>query len=408
MKNSICGHYFYFLGIVFLVPAINPEILEINMPSIFRFSVVALGLCLNVLFARFRATYFVSVFLLLIILVLMSVPFSSSLEVSLMRFISTVLVLLYLISISAAIPCFREVLFKYGHAVSFLVFLSSVISLYLGNGFDNTGNFRGFFYNSNFLGMLIFLVCLPSTIVFLKRNLFRGKRFYILANIVLAGGLFLFLVMSHSRAAMAATLILFFTYFYLQAKSKLKYLLRLVFGLVVSLVFVFSFLGFDTASNIAGRFVNKYGNDNTISNVFYTRSVIWAARLDAISLKPLFGWGYGVNPSKTSHLLVDTGNGDTEKGNSVLGAIEEFGLVFAVPIFVLFCSLLYMQAMCKRSLSDTSKSYVHSMLVAVLFSGLFHTNFESWLFYFGNIITIFYWGLLLDFKVSSFSCRALV
>jgi O-antigen ligase len=235
------------------------------------------------------------------------------------------------------------------------------------------GNYHGMFYNSNFLGQTIALICLPYVLIGTTKGGLKSL-VYVACTV-----LFLyFLLQTRSRAAIISFIVeaLVMSFWYLSSKK--GWYKAITYFLVTVCMFAFiTQLTF---------FADKYdtGSGKT-SEAFVTRSSLWFAHIDKILERPLFGWGLGVNPVNFKDNLE---LGDSEKGNSIIALVEEIGFLpvaflalLSFPLMRLFIRKIY--------LGIKSNSIDNAGILCFVFicGSIIHSNFESWLFYFGNPFT---------------------
>lgn len=238
------------------------------------------------------------------------------------------------------------------------------------------GNYRGAFYNSNYLGQVIGLICMPwlATGIFFSRSIHRYRFYKII--FILSFLFFLYVILeTRSRASIIAclfSLTLIIAWFSKQKKGLSRISIMICF--ILSICFIGTKLTF---------LIDKYNTGyNEAIDAFSTRGYLWFAHIEKIIERPILGWGLGVNPVNFKDLSTF---GDSEKGNSLIAIVEELGLF---PCFLLLPTLL---PLLKRIISKT-KLIIRSngldrgdvICISFLFSSLFHSNIESWLFYYGN------------------------
>ncbi len=85
--------------------------------------------------------------------------------------------------------------------------------------------------------------------------------------------------------------------------------------------------------------------------------------------------------------------GKTEKGNSILATLEEFGLLFGLLIIFIISFIVFrLFKIIKRNYIGNTNLFL--ITSSILVASLIHVNFESWLLYFGNPNAFFFWFLL--------------
>lgn len=243
--------------------------------------------------------------------------------------------------------------------------------------YDNYGLYKGFTYNANALGGTIALISAPLSL----RSLLNNKR-VVLDSILLVMSVVV-LWLSGSRASLVSFLIVVGVFF-----ARLFFVNRRNFFFVVTTFTLFVMFSIEQVITSLFEFFIKYEH---LSNPLATRNQSWGLRFEAIERKPLKGWGYGVNPTSISPELatmfdVNSNIGSTEKGNSYLAILEEFGLVLGpFLIAILLFNIYYVYRHNRR---------MNPLLVGVLIASLFHAFFESWLIYLGSFSAIWFWTLL--------------
>jgi len=247
------------------------------------------------------------------------------------------------------------------------------------------GNFKGIFYNANFLGAFIGIFLLPyafSRVICCKHR--------VVFDLLLAFFLLFILVETRSRAAMSSFLVgscFGFYAFWKGFNGKLTKSKKIIFSIFLILIFSLSGIIFQLL-------YSKYNNASASLN---TRTYIWIAHLEVFGERPLIGWGYGINPVaqdfslKTKYEgLVNVRKGTTEKGNTYIALLEELGAIRGALIVLMLFILIF-----KILGRNSSISYFDIFSKINLLTSIIHVNFESWLFYPGNILTFLFWLILL-------------
>jgi O-antigen ligase len=238
------------------------------------------------------------------------------------------------------------------------------------------GNFRGYFGNSNSLAHYISSAALPLCLFFFVTTK-RLKKMIALTGMAI---LFLILVESRSRAAFAAVFASgAVIYFGLIRFSKLNKSIAIV--PVLAIIFFTYFAGF---------VLQKYDGSDT----FLTRSYLWALHINAISERPLLGWGIGVNPVDFKIYTEESYNylADTEKGSSYYIIPEELGVPLSITIF-LSVMQFFRRQVTQAFFQMRRNAQIRSGLLplSIVIGGLVHGIFESWFFSFGNPMAIIFW-----------------
>lgn len=238
------------------------------------------------------------------------------------------------------------------------------------------GNFRGYFGNSNSLAHYISSAALPLCLFFFFSST-RLKKMMALAGMAI---LFFLLVESRSRGAFAAVfasgVLLYFGFVRLSTLNKTAIIVPIL--AIVPLIYFAEFA------------LQKYESADT----FLTRSYLWALHFNAISERPFLGWGVGVNPVDFKIYTQESYNylSDTEKGNSYYVLPEELGVPLSIIIFSSLINFFRKQVMQAFFQMRRHTELQHGLLpLSIIIGGLVHGIFESWLFSFGNPMSIIFW-----------------
>lgn len=238
------------------------------------------------------------------------------------------------------------------------------------------GNFRGYFSNSNVLGHLIGMLAIPYS---LTLSIYKNKWRYIYVIMLLLLCFILFL--SRSRAGLLAAVVAA-SYIYYSQRHRLTNAKQNIVLLLASaaLVFVIQKPGF---------LLTKYERFG-VSSPLATRSYLWDAHLNAINERPFFGWGLGINPVYFKGDL-STSERETEKGNSFVILPEELGIPLSSLILIAFIPMI---VFFKKSIfyQNNPNTPLHLTLsISIILAGIVHSFFESWLFSFGNPMSLIFW-----------------
>lgn len=230
------------------------------------------------------------------------------------------------------------------------------------------GNYVGITTNANALGGYLSLCCFP--LLLQGATTFRNAQWRLLAWLMLAVCCYLILL-TRSRAAMlvvcAALIFLVATTQHLRRGTKFLFLAAILVGTV----------------GAALQASDKYGETELLSS----RSILLFQRITAISERPLLGWGFNADV----YNYYDESNvfPAMEKGNTVLQCFEEFGIPFGSFIVIGFCYLIWRGAIVLRKQPDGLA------FSATLIGGAVHLMFETWLFNFPALLSIYVWLILL-------------
>jgi O-antigen ligase len=130
-----------------------------------------------------------------------------------------------------------------------------------------------------------------------------------------------------------------------------------------------------------------------------SRRTPWETSIASIKEHPIFGTGYGTNPSG-----VDPGLGSVrfassaetarENGSSYMTIAEWVGLLGVVPFIALLAvTLANVWKVCVWMRRTGDPRHYSIPLAMVVLSGLVHANFEDWLFAVGSYLSVYFWIL---------------
>lgn len=261
--------------------------------------------------------------------------------------------------------CLRKI-FSLTEKASIILVLTSLVLAFSAAGYDE-GSFVGFTDNPNIMGSYLSLIAAPSLLFsFKKRRTTLGK--LVIAALICACLGLIFL--TKSRAAFFSIVIAFFFVFIVTNKTSLTKKL-----LLSSLLFATPF----ALSNM----IDKY--DGT--SIFFTRAYLFTLRFEAISQSPYWGWGYGADVNNTFdkfHIFPPS-----EKGNTILQAIEEFG-IFVGGFFIIAFSFAL-----KRATKKLSITIENPEISLFLVAATAHLMLETWLLNFQAILSLYFWTIFL-------------
>lgn len=171
------------------------------------------------------------------------------------------------------------------------------------------------------------------------------------------------LLITYSRASILAFFITLLFYILLKDFSYLKYILTGILFLVFLYFLPSKF--HDTINTLA----LKNGN-----NIFDRRLELWEASFKAAKLGGLFGLGYGISSPQiniSQGNFRDDGKYIREKGNSILGLIEEVGIVgflfFITPLLLIVKNIILLY-----------KKKENLLIIATILGMIIHAQFEAW------------------------------
>jgi O-antigen ligase len=191
---------------------------------------------------------------------------------------------------------------------------------------------------------------------------------------------FLFISMSRSRASLVVLGLTLVLYSFLR-RSRLAAAVAVLIGLVA--------LASPSLAGGAARDAIFKGREGGSS--FDIRADQLRATFDAAASRPISGYGFGTTRGETSWdgslSSLSTGR---EKENAYVAAVEEVGLVGAVPLwFAIGAALVAGYHRARRS-DDPAPA----ALLMVVTAGAVHTNFEAWLMAIGSFEAFIFWATM--------------
>jgi hypothetical protein len=292
---------------------------------------------------------------------------------------------LYVLSVLFTLYCFvriitPEVVLKY--YVRFVVFIAALIlissdaDLLLGAGPSAyiDSHFRGVAANSNTLALYLSVFIAPVILSIYYRD---NRRIVSFVTLFVIANLSVILFLTKSRAGIAVFLISFL-YAYLAYNTNTTEKYKHFFYVII-----FCGIGAVLFSGEINQIVFK-GNEG---NIIGSREILWLTRLEAISERPFFGWGFQVNEfERINKFLIFN---SLEKGNILLAVLEEFGLIFGTLIVGAFGYIFYQVYIIAK------ETKYHLFLSLTLIGTLLHSQLETWVFNFNGFITLFFWLLVI-------------
>lgn len=333
----------------------------------------------------------IMVLLLLLLIILPGSFFSMEIEQSTLRAILALIFFAYIYGLISILSSEQliKIVFHFFFYISIITIIVTNYYLFTGNSkIFYFGNLKSFFSNANSLGALISLYMIPS--IFNKLSI-SSKKYYIVYYVMILN-LFIFLWLIRSRSALLSFFILlsfflFYKHVYLNKKAFIN-------KIYLSIGILFLFFIVTVNQEYFTKYLIKYEHIKS-SNLAQTRLSLWNDRVHAISVYPYFGWGYGINSQDYIQVKKDWQyiQGETEKGNTILSILEEFGFIIGIPIILIISYLMI------YNLRIIKYFLYHDYIVisiSILVAGLIHINFESWLLYFGNINSFLFWILFIS------------
>lgn len=312
---------------------------------------------------------------------IISVLTSEDLITSIVRFLYSSFVILSIIPLVILYQRNPEKSLNQYFYLTSIWLLLNFLMIFSPLGYDYLGLFKGVTYNANTLGGFLSLLYLPLCI-------FKLQKRKSIINWVLLFTTILMIFLTGSRTAAICVFFILVIMLTINLKDKFKIILFSL--LITSFIFVSNF------TFISQEFSNFFVKYDFLdeSSLFSTRADAWGLRLETIARKPFFGWGFGVNPVFIDKDLLSLYNvnaklGNTEKGNSYLAALEEFG--FIIGLFIIIFLFVIIKRVYKNSNFKNPQSLI---VIMVLLTGAIHANFESWMFYIGSYSSLWFWFFL--------------
>lgn len=224
----------------------------------------------------------------------------------------------------------------------------------------NSMGFKGFSLHQNTLASLI-VFTLPGLFFILQKSNKKSYSNLLFISLMLIN-IFILLI-TYSRASILAFFITLLFYILLKDFSYLKYILTGILFLVFLYFLPSKF--HDTINTLA----LKNGN-----NIFDRRLELWEASFKAAKLGGLFGLGYGISSPQiniSQGNFRDDGKYIREKGNSILGLIEEVGILgflfFITPLLLIVKNIILLY-----------KKKENLLIIATILGMIIHAQFEAW------------------------------
>jgi O-antigen ligase len=133
--------------------------------------------------------------------------------------------------------------------------------------------------------------------------------------------------------------------------------------------------------------------------VLGSRRTPWETSIASIKEHPIFGTGYGTNPSGVDPGLyfgrfASSAETAREGGSSYITIAEWVGLLGVVPFIALLgLTLLNVWRVCAWMRRISDPRHYSIPLAMVVLSGVIHANFEDWLFAVGSYLSVYFWVL---------------
>ena len=183
-------------------------------------------------------------------------------------------------------------------------------------------------------------------------------------NIIVALFIIFLCYASSSRAAFGSIIIMIVIHFIFNIiynkKGRIQFLTRLLLYITIILLAVFIFIYPSLISTELGMRLQDFSIEKFGKNLFSGRNIIWGKLLEAIKLKPIFGYGLDATPD----VIYSVG---ASSHNLYLQTALQVGIVgFVILIFPLF--------LISRKLTNINNSKIigfFSFLIAILFHECF-------------------------------------
>jgi hypothetical protein len=310
------------------------------------------------------------------LILLHSVFISSNQSESLMASLHALLIMIF-IALLGSLFSYKKIIFYLNILFIFItgviLFSSDMLLLFTGKSYFYEGNFFGILGNANYLGAVIAIFLLPYFLTQKPRkNKYKYIQYFTIANLVYI------LFLTRSRAALGVFIVLL-GYLYLRNinyKNVKYYVLFTIILIPVLYVIYDTFL-----VNIIFKYKSQ-------SSVIGTREILWLTRIEAISQKPVWGWGFAVN----NFTYLDSMHhfNKLEKGNTILAILEELGIIMG-GLFILLLNYLFVFILRKET-------FLFFKLVVL--ATMLHLIFETWLFNFNGLMAVIFW-LIVYLSLSS-------
>lgn len=261
--------------------------------------------------------------------------------------------------------------------------LTSCYALLRGIGWVEN-NFRGYSGNANALGASLMLTT-PWLIYELKhsreRSNWQRRCLYLLA-----AGLLLVMLETHSRAALVS---LFIVVIISSRQTTTTGRMQIVYVLSSVVVLTYALSG----SSLFDRFYYTFVQKNR-SQVLASRGEQMSDSWEAAKEGGIFGAGFGVSIGVSRYWEegMTFSSISREKGNSTFAIVEETGIIgvafYAAILVTLFA--LFRRA---RVTNDAEQRFLAVLGMGYFFAALVHGQFEAWFLSFGPDVSV-YWGTL--------------
>lgn len=270
----------------------------------------------------------------------------------------------------------EKVVYLMLNVVKFIIILSFLMIFIAPRKVFFIGRFEGILQNPNSLG-IICAIFLP--LIFWQFLETKRKRFFFLFFLMLVA-----LLLSASRNSINASVIALGYFIYMRLMRNKPILFFTSISVILVLVWF--------TQTLAKEFFHIYYRVESISSMG-GRIELWPLAMNLISLKPVFGYGFGV---EEKILVLKNAMIGNQPGsfvhNSYLGILLQLGIIGLVIFFAPLFALLFKELFSARDVPAPSLRYA---LRASLIAGLLCSVFESWVYSVGNAQAFPFWVMVM-------------
>ncbi len=258
-----------------------------------------------------------------------------------------------------------------------IIFIASFLAIFfVPDQVFSSGRFEGIFQNPNSLGITCALFLPLALWHFLETK--KMFSFFIFFLMIIG------LLFSASRNSINASVIALGYFIYMHSKKSKP----LVFFTSVSFLLIMVW----TIQTTAKLFFHTYYRAGTFSS-FGGRIELWPIALKLITLKPIFGYGFGVEEKVFSfEHAIPAGLGSSYIHNSYLGMFLQLGVIGFLLLFLPLFVLLFKELFSKQ---DATVNFLRHALRASVLAGLLCAIFESWVYSVGNAQSFPFWIMVM-------------